>query len=780
MSKKLIFFGVLLLSIVLVLAACGSPAPTATQAPAQPTQAPAKPTEPPQPTEVPKPTEAPLVIPNLDSFKASGHADVTAMAFNDWNEANPPEVPTACARCHTSAGFQEFVATGHVAKGIPAPAGTLECETCHNASASTLVSVTFPSGKVVYPSDPEEGEALCMTCHQGRESKVSVDKQIATFNVTDDVDKVISEPVVTNGVTSTFGFRNIHYFAAGATLHGSEAQGGYEYDGKAYDPKFRHVEGLDTCTGCHDQHATQVKVELCGECHQGVKTVDDLKNNREPSSLVDYNGNGDVREGIYYEISGLQDILYNSIQAYANEVVKAPIVYDPEAYPYWFKAGPDGKPLKDDKGNAVNYNANWTARLLKAAYNYQLSVKDPGAFAHNAKYVIELLHDSIEDLNGKISQPVDMTKLGRDDAGHFAGNTEPFRHWDADGTGVVPAGCAKCHSATGLPTFLANNGTQIVTPSGIQYTGIVAQPISNGFECATCHDVNNFPNRRAVVNVPFPNGKSLTFSTEKDDKGNLKPVDANLCLECHQGRESTVTVNNAIAAAKPKSDDEVVLKADGKTPALSFRNVHYFAAGATLFGDVAQGAYQYEGQKYNGQNMHAAPTGAMNQCTDCHDVHALTVQVEKCAGCHTTVKTLADLENIRMSPVDYNGNGDMKEGIYQEIDTFRTALFAAIQKYAADQAGKPIVYDPVAYPYFFVADQDGNQAVDDKGAAIGYNAWTPRLLRAAYNYQYSVKDPGAFAHNPQYVMQFLYDSTRDLGGDVKGLTRPEVTAPPAQ
>ena len=87
--------------------------------------------------------------------------------------------------------------------------------------------------------------------------------------------------------------------------------------------------------------------------------------------------------------------------------------------------------------------------MLKAAYNYQVSAKDPGAFAHNAKYIIELLYDSIDDLNGKISKPVDMTKLARDDAGHFAGDTEPFRHWDS--TGEVPAGCAKCHSADGLP-----------------------------------------------------------------------------------------------------------------------------------------------------------------------------------------------------------------------------------------------------------------------------------------------------------------------------------------
>jgi nitrate reductase cytochrome c-type subunit len=367
-----------------------------------------------------------------------------------------------------------------------------------------------------------------------------------------------------------------------------------------------------------------------------------------------------------------------------------------------------------------------------------------------------------------------MATLARDDAAHFAGNTEPFRHWDTEGE--VPAGCAKCHSAGGLPQFIHNAGNLAVTPTGVQITGVVGQPPANGFACATCHDTSNFPNRLAVTSVPFPNGAKLTFSTEKDDQGNLLPVDANLCLECHQGRESTVTVNNAIAATKPKSDDEVVLRADGKTPALSFRNVHYFAAGATLFGNAAQGAYQYDGQKYNGQNTEHP----LNKCTDCHNVHTLQVQVEKCTTCHATVKTLADLETIRMSPVDYNGNGDVKEGVYQEIDSYRTALYAAIQKYAADTAGTPIVYDPAAYPYFFVADKDGNIAKNDQGAAIGYNAFTPRLLRAAYNYQYSIKDPGAFTHNPQYVMQFLYDSIKDLGGDVQGLTRPEVVAPPAQ
>ncbi len=695
-----------------------------------------------------------LQIPNEEAFLGSGHADVKAEAFNHWNSSDPASVPVECAKCHTSAGFQDFSANGKVGADVSAPAGTLDCMTCHSPASKALTSVTFPSGKVIETSRP--GEAVCMSCHQGRESKVSVDNQIARFNITDE-DAVVQPMTDASGKTAKFGFINIHYFAAGATLYGSQAEAGYEYSGGIYDPLFRHASNLNTCVSCHDQHSLQVKVDQCAECHQGVKTVNDLKNNRENGSLVDYNGNGNVTEGIYYELQGVQDTLYQAIQEYAREVTKTPIAYDGASYPYFFVAGTDGKPAADADGKTTAYTA-WSARLLKAAYNYQMAAKDPGAYAHNAKYVIELLYDSTADLNTVLASPIDMSRMVRDDVGHFAGDTEPFRHWDE--AGMVEATCAKCHSASGLPQYLANNGTEIVTKSGVQITGIVAQPVANGFMCTTCHNPASFPDRYAVTTVPFPNGAKLTFSTEKDDQGNLKPVDSNLCIECHQGRESTVTMNNYLAGKD----------ADTADPKISFKNVHYFAAGATLFGTQAQGAYEYASQTYVGQNTQHP----LNKCQDCHDVHELTVKADACKTCHTNVTSTADFENIRFSTdtTDWNGNGDVTEGINKEIDAFRADLYAAIQKYAADKAGTPIVYDGASYPYFFVADQDGNKAKNDKGGFIGYNAWTPRLLEAAYNYQYSVKDPGAFAHNPKYVMQFLYDSIKDLGGDVSKLTRP--------
>ena len=113
------------------------------------------------------------------------------------------------------------------------------------------------------------------------------------------------------------------------------------------------------------------------------------------------------------------------------------------------------------------------------------------------------------------------------------------------------------------------------------------------------------------------------------------------------------------------------------------------------------------------------------------------------------------------------------EGIAGEIGTLHEALYAAIQSYAAETNAAPIIYDSHSYPYFF-ADTNGNGTSDPDEAVRenGYATWTPRLLKAAYNYQYVAKDPGGFAHNGKYLLQVLYDSLRDIGADVSAYTRP--------
>jgi hypothetical protein len=474
-------------------------------------------------------------------------------------------------------------------------------------------------------------------------------------------------------------------------------------------------------------------VEACTMCHEGVASVEDFKNVRLVGSTKDYDGDGDVKEGIYYEIEGLQAMLFRAIQAYAKEVSKTAIAYNPAAYPYFFvDANGNGQADPDESNFGNRYNA-WTPRLLKAAYNYQTSMKDPGAFVHGGKYIIQLLYDSIEDLNTALSQPVDLSKAHRADAGHFDGSAEAWRHWDEEGE--VPAACVKCHTAEGLPMFLKNGATIAVEPS-------------NGMACTTCHDHTNWPARYEVKEVTFPSGAKVA----------LENLDTNLCLHCHQGRESTVSVNRAIAAAGVGPD----------TPSdkLAFRNIHYFAAGASLFGTEVKGAYEYDGKTYAGRFMHVQ---GFQTCLDCHDAHGLEIEAKTCAGCHKVEKP----KDIRMSPTDFDGDGNTTEGIAGEVETMREVLYAAILKYAAEKVGTPIVYHPYAYPYFFI-DTNGNGVADPEEANFGnrYNAWTPRLLKAAYNYQFATKDPGAYVHNGKYILQVLYDSIADIGGSVAGMTRP--------
>ncbi len=61
----------------------------------------------------------------------------------------------------------------------------------------------------------------------------------------------------------------------------------------------------------------------------------------------------------------------------------------------------------------------------------------------------------------------------------------------------------------------------------------------------------------------------------------------------------------------------------------------------------------------------------------------------------------------------------------------------------AQVAESPIAYDGSSYPYFFV-DTNGNGIVDTDEAQVpnAFKSWTPRLVKATYNYQFSLKDPG--------------------------------------
>ena len=301
--------------------------------------------------------------------------------------------------------------------------------------------------------------------------------------------------------------------------------------------------------------------------------------------------------------------------------------------------------------------------------------------------------------------------------------SEAFRHWDKDG--AVPESCATCHSGPGFMDFVGADGS----PAGVVDH---PAPIGSPVDCATCH--NEAASKLDAVT--FPSGVVMS---ELGSSG--------ICMVCHQGRESSDSVKAAISG---KDDDTV-------SGDLGFLNVHYRAAAATLMGGAARGGYQYDGKDYAERFNHPPP---LNTCTGCHNPHTTEAATAQCAACH---KDIASPEAIRTTTVDVNGNGDVKEGIAAEITDLHGRLGQAIQAYATDVIGTSVAYDAHAYPYFFT-DSNGDGQVSKAEATYPnrYQAWTPRLLRAAYNYQFVAKDPGAWTHNPHYALQLLFDSMESL------------------
>ncbi|MCB9554497.1 MAG: Ig domain-containing protein [Deltaproteobacteria bacterium] len=711
-------------------------------------------------------------VPNLDSWSKSGHSDTKAEAFRHWDAEDPAEVPTTCAKCHSADGFRDFIgddgsAAGSVEKAVKV-GQVIECRTCHNPTASTLATVTFP-GKMEDPNDNTKKinitignlgkEAICMTCHQGRASVDTVDEAYEAAKTKDANLKTVDD------VSAELGFKNIHYYPAAATLNAGRVRGGYQYAGKAYDWRFRHVPGYDTCIGCHDAHTLEVKVESCKGCHTNVTAKADIKKIRMQSSLNnDYDGDGNTTEGVGEEVEGLKAKLLTALYTYGEEVIKKKICYNPAAYPYFFVATKTLVNNQCDPADTTRYDS-WTQRLVQAAYNYQMVNKDPGGLAHNAKYMIQLMYDSITDLNSALTTKVDMANARRNDRGHFNGAGEAARHWDEDE--AVSASCSRCHSGSEGFAFF------------VQYkTGKTVLEQDNGIDCATCH-----PNTgkggdwgvRQVTQVLFPGNQLYPDAASAATLTKYAKISL-MCSTCHAGREGGSSIQAAIDA-------------DAGANKMGFINVHYKPAGAVLLGsEVGLGA-ELDTKTYMTKFGHINGSGtSMNitvggtaipgyECAACHQPTAtnhLFVIGDQCNGCHGVTGP----EQIRPSTVpyagkDFDGDGNKTESLHDELQGMAKKLYAQMLVYAKNTVGTEICHAE-AYPYFFKATKAlVNDACDPADAAYAnaYKVFDAKLLRAAHHYQIWLKDPGAYAHNFIYIQQLLFDSFEELGGNVTGIDR---------
>ena len=320
---------------------------------------------------------------------------------------------------------------------------------------------------------------------------------------------------------------------------------------------------------------------------------------------------------------------------------------------------------------------------------------------------------------------------------HADSTSEAFRHWDTEGE--IPGTCAVCHSTMGVIDYLS---TPTTTP------GIIGHSVPNGttVECAACHNGN----AEALDKVLYPNG--LSVST---------PSNSAICAVCHQGRSSMDKVDASV----------IDLDEDTVDPEIAFINIHYAAAASTQQGGAVRGGYQYEDRIYAGPFAHVV---GLDTCVSCHDPHKTEVALESCTSCHAGV---TEFRAIRTTHLDILMSGDTTKGIGIVVEGLHKELEAAIMVYAKEVAGSPIAYSKDAYPYFFSdLNEDGTAGSVEAIFHNRYQSWTPRLVKADYNYQFVAKDSGAFAHNPHYVIQLMIDSIENISEVAKiettGFQRP--------
>jgi hypothetical protein len=321
----------------------------------------------------------------------------------------------ACQRCHTATGFKNLA--DNPATYDPAnndfsylsgeQREMLYCWACHSSNAGDLrdpgafaivAPYTAPASRINAVPDLN-GSNLCMSCHSGRLNGQYI-KDYGTIS------------------GKNFGTFNSHYLADGGILFRTI---GYEFTGLDYSnvTGFAHASigttgGTDgdqgPCVGCHmltdDDHpnhelepvekdgtglATDIKVftKVCSGCHsEGKATLISTLNTRETQYSA--------------ALDALQTQLQNNGLYYGS------------AHPYFYS----------DAGLTTAYTAWPDKDTLGAAFNFNLLMNIPAAYAHNSQYTRKLIYDSIDFLDdGTLNRSVEASLGGSGDAYDYLNGT---------------------------------------------------------------------------------------------------------------------------------------------------------------------------------------------------------------------------------------------------------------------------------------------------------------------------------------------------------------------
>jgi hypothetical protein len=296
--------------------------------------------------------------------------------------------------------------------------------------------------------------------------------------------------------------------------------------------------------------------------------------------------------------------------------------------------------------------------------------------------------------------------------------------------------------------------------------------------CITCHDPHKDQNGAGQnIRVPIKlSYNSIFVDPVKNPRGGINKfmdgtdIPSNvengiICLFCHQGRESGLTVylNIKSNGVDPYKDPDKVISPKG----ISFQNPHYLEAGAIIWSrNTWEFIFSGTPQKYTSGNT----DHQQQNCMGCHmgeaspdgteGGHTWKPKVEVCQQCHvkSNGQPINNFSDI-LASADYDGDGKI-DSAFAEIGALSpdSGLFGQVK---AALAAKGIFYNPDSYPYFF----------DNKGGQ--FRVWTTNTLTAAFNLAFMYKAGNcAYVHNAKYAAQILQDSLRALGAPARPWVRP--------
>jgi hypothetical protein len=368
----------------------------------------------------------------LRQWARSKKGDVTSEASSHYDFRQPDRSTIApgatpansfgsdCVRCHTTTGYLNYLSNQSIApfgsKSKTEGKEVLACNLCHvdysyarrkvaqvtvyyNKSTNSKIRIRIP---MTYPDIGESN--ICLNCHVGRETGQII-KELANPAKTE------NKLLVPSGTYNfkNASFENSHYLAAGATIFKTS---GFEFYSSHYYnypdghrevgvANFNNTGTSGPCITCHmkpGNHSfspvakdksgtfTALTSTTCNNmlCHNGAMTADRLEsqNGLFNATLQALNvllqgdalpGNPSKSKRKYCYQSTSPYFYYVLTNTLATSQVKDWMTYD-------------------SSNNAI---LGTGPNNMGAAFNYNVLIREPGAFAHNSIYAKRLIYDSI-------------------------------------------------------------------------------------------------------------------------------------------------------------------------------------------------------------------------------------------------------------------------------------------------------------------------------------------------------------------------------------------------